>query len=90
MGDAFFSDIDVDVNYFENTSLGYQYSAIGNYFNCDQFNEDFRECTVNTDNNLSVLHLNIRSIAANGDELVGYLETLNITGFDLPLWNLVE
>ena len=63
MDNAFFTDIDVDLNDFENTSLSYLNSAGKNYFNCDQFNEDFRECSVNSDN-LSVFHLNIRSIAA--------------------------
>ena len=49
MDDAFFSSIDVDMNHFENTSLSYQYSASRNYFNFDQFNEDFRKCTVGKD-----------------------------------------
>ena len=70
MDGAFFSDIDIDVTYFGNISLSYQYNASRNYFNCDQFIEDFRECTINSDNNLSVFHLNIRSIVANGDDLV--------------------
>ena len=34
---------------------------------------------LNFDTNLIVFHLNIRSIAANGDDLVEYLETLNTT-----------
>ena len=72
MDDAFFSDIDVAVNYFLNTSLSRQYKDNRNYINYDWFNEDFREYTINYDNNLSVFHSNIRSIAANGDELVGY------------------
>ena len=78
MDNAFFTDIDVDLNDFENTSLSYLNSAGKNYFNCDQFNEDFKECISNSDNNLSVFHINIRSITANGDDLVSYLETLNI------------
>ena len=74
MNNAFFRDIDVDINYCENISHSYQYSVSRNYFNCFQFDGDFTECTVNSDNNLSVVHLYIRSIAANGDDLVGYLE----------------
>ena len=71
--------IDIDVNYFENTSLSHQYSASRNYFNYDQFNEDFTQCTINSDNNLSVFYLNNRYIPTNGDDLVGYLGALNIT-----------
>ena len=49
MDDAFFSDIDAEENNLENTCLSYQYSASRNYFNFDQFNEDFRKCTVGKD-----------------------------------------
>ena len=76
----YFSDIDIDLNYFDNLYNGLHDNQ--QYFNSDLFNNKFHNDVSNLSNNLSIMHVNIRSISANGDELVAYLETL-ILKFDI-------
>ena len=76
----YFSDIDIDLNYFDNLYNGLHDNQ--QYFNSDLFNNKFHNDVPNLSNNLSIMHVNIRSISANGDELVAYLETL-ILKFDI-------
>ena len=78
----YFSDIDIDLNFFDNLYDGLQDGQSQQYFNSDLFNSKFNNNVHKLGNNLSIMHVNIRSISANGDELIAYLETL-IFKFDI-------
>ena len=82
----FLREYDIDENFYNNN-----YSGIGG----DIDGEDFREsyyCSAKfrdhfgsgqaTPNDLNIFHVNIRSLHKNGDELLAYLETLNLS-FDV-------
>ena len=60
------SDIDPDINYYNNT-------IISEYYNESTFNNRFTEKT-----NLSMFHLNIRSVPLHFTELLSYLDVLHI------------
>ena len=62
------SDIDPDFNYLHNTR-----SVNSEYYNEQQFNRKFGNNT-----NFSLMHLNIRSVPSHFEELLCYLDTLNI------------
>ena len=62
-------DIDPDIHYLSNSSN----SMNSNYYNETTFNRTFSKNT-----NLSIFHLNIRSVPSHFSELLAYLNVLNI------------
>ena len=69
MNDPFF-DIDVDSNHFSH----YFRDTNNQYYTSDRFNDSFNsDCS----RDLSIFHLNIRSIYRNGNDLIAYLSLLN-------------
>ena len=76
-----FSDIDIDVNFFDRHYEGLQYGpSESNYFNTTRFNED--DSFAINNKNLCAIHVNIRSLTANGNTFIAYLETLKLK-FDI-------
>ena len=67
-----FADIDVDLNHFPELNEYNNYNNKSQYHDIDQF----KTLNVN-DKDLKVLHLNIRSLCANMDELCVLLSSLN-------------
>ena len=84
-------DVDIDSNFFE-TYPSLQDSQPKNYYDSKEFNEMYVKFS-DTKKNLNVLNLNVRSLTANGDTLVSYLETLRVN-FDIicitETWQKVE
>ena len=72
-------EIDVDTNHFDILFPSIASSQNNQYYDIDSFNSSF---SINGMNDLSVIHLNIRSIAANGDRFAVFLSTLNLN-FDV-------
>ena len=66
--------IDADINHFESLYPCINESNIKQYYTTDDFNEKF---TSNNEKDLNIIHLNIRSLNKNGNELVLYLESIN-------------
>ena len=58
-------DIGVDINHFNNAFPDVLYNQNCLYYNVETFSSQFTELN-HTD--LSIIHLNIRSLAANGDD----------------------
>ena len=67
--DKFMCDIDPDYNYF---------NAIQSKLNSNYFSESTFNSTYGRNSNLSMFHLNIRSLHAHYNELLCYLDTLDI------------
>ena len=69
------ADIDPDSLYFNR--LGFQLNSNCNYYNEDEFNS--RMTNMNTPRDaISMIHLNIRSIAANLTNFLAYLENIQL------------
>ena len=79
MSDLGFDDADADLNHFNRIFPDFNSDRECSYLTCSAFNDQFK--TVNIDN-LSVIHINIRSLSANGDTFVSNLLTLNLN-FDV-------
>ena len=73
-------DVDIDSNFFE-VYPSIRDSQSIHCYDSKEFNEMYVEFG-DTKNNLNVLNLNVRSLTANGDTLVSYLETLRVD-FDI-------
>ena len=72
--------IDAEINHFNNAFPDvFNNDNLNQYFTVETFNNQFNHLS-KTD--LSILHLNIRSLAANGDDFISYIETLNVK-FDI-------
>ena len=84
MSETFFNDIDFDLNHFNQFNNNFNNNFGNEYFNSDSFNNYIinENLQLNNFENLSLIHLNIRSIKANGDNFISYLETINLK-FDL-------
>ena len=67
--------IDVEINHFNNAFPDVLNNQNCLYYNVETFNSEFNELNP-TD--LSIIHLNIRSLAANGDDFNSYLSMLNL------------
>ena len=67
-------DIDADIHHFDEIYPSVNESIQKQYYSADEFNSKF---SPNCGNDLSVFHINIRSLNKNGDELLVYLETIN-------------
>ena len=65
----FLDQFDPDTHYYDDLYSSNQCSN----FTCDEFNATF-----SSSSNLIIMHLNIRSLNANWDELTGYLDSLKI------------
>ena len=74
-----FRDIDADLNHFEELYPCLNDSQIEQYYSSDRFNSVFSSGSMN---DLSIIHLNIRSLGANGDILNAYLSLLKLN-FDI-------
>ena len=71
--DNYFDNIDVDLNHFNELYPSLQTSRENQYFDSDKFNRVFFS---DGGRDLSLIHLNIRSIRANGDAFILYLSLL--------------
>ena len=76
----FFSDLDVELNHLNLLYPDLTANNRNQYYSDDKFNSVF--CVNEVCRDLSVLHLNIRSMFKNGDALITYLSLLNRT-FDI-------
>ena len=72
-------DIDVEINHFNNAFPDVLNNQNCLYYNVETFNSKFNDLN-QTD--LSIIHLNIRSLAANGDDFNSYISMLNLN-FDV-------
>ena len=73
-------NIDADINHFNNAFPDvFNNDNSNQYFTVETFNNQFNHLN-KTD--LSILHLNIRSLAANGEDFISYIETLTVK-FDI-------
>ena len=68
-----FHDLDPDINHFQDANL-----TESKYYSVQEFNHNFKP----NSSNLSVFHLNIRSMNQNGDDLNTFLSNLSIN-FDV-------
>ena len=68
------SNIDIDVNHFNEVFPNLSLGNDNQYFDYCRFNDVF---SMNAGRDLSIMHLNIRSISRNGDCLISYLSLLN-------------
>ena len=67
-------EIDADINHFDQIYRSLQNSRINQYYDTESFNglvSNFNQ------RDFSVMHLNIKSIKANGDSLLSFVSTLN-------------
>ena len=84
-------DVDIDSNFFEAYPSLHD-SQPKHYYDSKEFNEMYVKFS-DTKKNLNVLNLNVRSLTANGDTLVSYLETLRVN-FDIicitETWQKIE
>ena len=74
-----FEAIDADLNHFDLIFPSFQQSNSEHYYNSASFNSKFTETCYN---DLSLIHLNIRSFHRNGDAFLSFLATLD-PKFDL-------
>ena len=70
------SETDADIHLFNENFIDHDNNTNCRYYNSDQFNNTFG--SANCNKTLSVIHLNIRSIVANGDYFLAYLQTLSL------------
>ena len=66
--------VDADINHFDELYPCVNESNLKQYYTEDEFNNKFSSRNIN---DFSVLHVNIRSINKNGDELLIYLESID-------------
>ena len=74
-----FDDIDAEINHFNRIFPDFESNQSNPYFNSESFNSKFSS---NNSHSLSIIHINIRSIAANGEAFASYLTTLKFN-FDV-------
>ena len=74
MPNDLFQEIDIDINHFNEIFPNLSLGDASQYYNNDRFNDLF---CMNDKRDLSVLHLNIRSMSRNGDCLITYLSLLD-------------
>ena len=74
--DRLCSDFDPDVNFYAEENVFSGYSC--RYYLEDQFNEKMNSLRVDNGQNLSLCHINIRSLKANLSQLESYLQGLLI------------
>ena len=74
-----FNDIDVEINHFNALYPNISDDSSSQYYTSDSFNQNFQD---NSFNDFKIIHLNIHSIAAHGDEFYSFLTNLNVN-FDV-------
>ena len=74
MPDDIFNEIDIDINHFDEIFPNLSLGDTSQYYDDVRFNDLFG---VNGGRDLSVLHLNIRSMSRNGDCLITHLSLLD-------------
>ena len=67
-------DIDPDINHYDNLNNFSITSAESKYFDSQEFNSNFKQ----NSNDLSIVHVNARSMNQNGDDLVVFLGNLSV------------
>ena len=72
------NEIDIDSNHFDTIYPNLLENRANQYFNTSQFNQSYNEWNGAGDENFSLVHANIRSLSANGDEFAVYMETLDV------------
>ena len=72
------NEIDIDSNHFDTIYPNLLENRTNQYFNTSQFNQSYNEWNGAGDGNFSLVHANIRSLSANGDEFAAYMETLDV------------
>ena len=73
--DNYINDIDPDINYFNNTNSVYNVKCC-DYYTEDSFNKKCIDSSVSNEN-FSLIHLNVRSTVKNLDNFENYLLSLN-------------
>ena len=73
-------DVDIDSNFFE-AYPSLHSNQPKHCYDSNEFNEMYVKLN-DAKKSLNVLNLNVRSLTANGDTLVSYLETLRVN-FDI-------
>ena len=74
MPDDIFNEIDIDINHFDEIFPNLSLGDTSQYYDDVRFNDLFG---VNGGRDLSVLHLNVRSMSRNGDCLITHLSLLD-------------
>ena len=75
MQNDLFQDIDLDANFYSDNYRGFSHGLTSDaYYDTNTFNEAFGS---NSDKDLKIIHLNVRSLPRNGDSLVAYLDLLD-------------
>ena len=70
-----FVDIELDTNFFADNFFSSSHGlTTDSYYDTSKFNSKFNNLSLN---DLSVIHVNIRSLPRNATTLVAYLSTLN-------------
>ena len=70
-----FADIELDSNFFADNFASSSHGISSDaYYDAEKFNSKFNSMSLN---DLSIIHVNIRSLPRNGITLVAYLRTLN-------------
>lgn len=75
---SIFDDVDIDLNHLNRIYPEYNSIKSSLYYNADKFNEEYQK----DKSDLSVFHLNVRSIMLKADEIQAELSTFNID-FDI-------
>ena len=70
--DNIFDDLDPEINHFNRAFPDLNDNQLNQYFTSSTFNNSFN------DSSFSLIHVNIRSINANGDAFISYLSTLKL------------
>ena len=70
--DNIFDDIDPEINHFNRVFPDLNDNQLNQYFTSSTFNNSFNNSS------FSLIHVNIRSVNANGDAFVTYLSTLKL------------
>ena len=84
MPDGFAEELDVDLNYFFNLISESQHDN-ENYYNSHKFNTNLAPNIANND--LSIFHMNLRSLNTGGDHFIAYLEILKFK-FDITCFEI--
>ena len=70
-------DVDIDSNFFNDNFIGLNHGqTIDSVYDSKKFNNEFAHDFSNQD--LSIIHLNIRSLPRNGNNFIAYLDMLKV------------
>ena len=71
----FLDDIDAEINHFNALYPNISDDSLSQYYSCDSFNQAFDDIT---SKDFKIIHINIRSVATNGENFQHFLSNLNI------------